>query len=587
MRHRDITCSRNTGVDCDPQKKPLSVGTCYIQDCPQVVDNFGVDWSGSGSSSNEMLNEINVLTDIKPPPKHSTTRAQPSNHNDGNHIVEGDFHYHNNIENIDHSPGSRVHVDDFYYDYNFINFHEDLSDDFDNVGNDSEDDRQETKPTSNVEGNAHMGTTKAPTATSATSTVSKANADDFEEAVDTTQDNMEDNENEATKDSENFDDFLSKDSLLPVSTTRSPPLSPTQHSQTQKERDDSLRWPENISTMPSVELTQDVKHGVQSKNNEGRFTKENPPDTVTHRHAAFTPGYQTIINTVVSTAISALQTQAYDGHEFDYKDLTPLSPNVFSEQDGTEGPDLGPETVTTEVQRDDSDSGIPQTTSQPLIFALTTESSGNFNTTYVTSQYSWQTDHDLRSVSLPALEKPTPAPLPFLQNSGIQKGSNDSASTGIEIIPPTDLAGATQPLPTDFLPAAGKHKPTDPTFTERTGTDSSSQGPSLDLADFDYSETVSPTMVWSSSNQLPPNTTAPQQSTTLSLHREPLTPPTHPPVLWPVQTSASTKVPTAAHWVAGNWSAVSLHDLSPPLTRLMSVSVFYHATHVTFCSHTF
>lgn len=548
-----------------------------------------MDWSGSGSSSNEMLNEINILNNVKPPPKYSTTRAQPSNHNDINNIVEGDFH-HNSIENIDRSPGSRVQVDDFYYDYNFINFHEDLSDDFDSVGSDSEDGhgfdaRQETKPTSNVEGNAHMDTTKPPTATSAISTTSKANADDFEEAVDTTLDNIEDNGNETTRDLENFDDFLSKDSLLPVSTTRSPPLSPTQRSQTQKERDDRLR--ETFSTMPSVEPTHDAKHGVESRNNEGLFTEKNPPDTVMHRHAAPTPGYQTIINTVVSTAVTALQTQANDGHEFDYKDQTPLSSNIFSEHDGTEGPDFGPQTVTTEVQQDDSASEIPQTTSQSVIFptALTTESSGNFNTTYVTSQYSWQTDHDLSAVSLPASEKPTPAPLPFLQNSGNQEGSNNSASTGIEIIPPTDLEGATQPLPTDFLPDAGKLKPTDPAFTEKTGTDSSSQGPSLDLADFDYSETISPTMVWSSSNQLPSNTAAPQQSTTLSLHREPLTPPTHPPLLaaTSVQTSSSTQVPTVANWVAGNWSAVSLHELSP----LMSVSVFYHATHVTFCSHTF
>uniref|UniRef100_A0A8D3CNB9 ADAM metallopeptidase with thrombospondin type 1 motif 7 n=1 Tax=Scophthalmus maximus TaxID=52904 RepID=A0A8D3CNB9_SCOMX len=49
VRRRNVTCSRNTGADCDPQKKPLAAGACYAQDCPQVVDNFGgVDWSGSG-----------------------------------------------------------------------------------------------------------------------------------------------------------------------------------------------------------------------------------------------------------------------------------------------------------------------------------------------------------------------------------------------------------------------------------------------------------------------------------------------------------------------------------------------------------
>lgn len=524
-----------------------------------------MDWSGSGSSSNEMLNEINVLTDVKPPLKYGSTRVQPPNHNDINNVVEGDFHYHNNIENIDRSPGSRVQVDDFYYDYNFINFHEDLSDDFDNVGSDSGDGfdaRQETKATSSMD-----HTTETPTATS-------ASADDFKtkEATDTTlEDNIGDTGNETTKDFENFDDFLSKDSLLPVSTTRSPPMSPTRHSQTLKERDDSLHWPENISTMPSVEPTQDVKHGVESENNEGWFTEKNPPDTVTHGHAAPTPGYQTINNTAVSTAVTALQTEANDGHEFDYNDRTTLSPDFFSDHVGTESPDLGTETVTTDVQQDDSASEIPQTTRQSIIFptALTTESLGNFNTAYVTSQYSWQTDRDLSAVSLPASEKSTPAPLPFLQNSGNQEGSNNSASTGIEIIPPTDLEGATLPPPTDFPPATGKHKPTDPAFTETTGTDSSSQGPSLDLSDFDYSETISPTMVWSSSNQLPSNTAAPQQSTTLSLHREPLTPPTHPPVLWPllvatsVLTSASTQVPAAAHWVTGNWSAVSLHVPTP------------------------
>ena len=70
------------------------------------MDNFGIDWSGSGWSSKEVLNEINSLPEAKPPPKYSTTRAQPKNHNDLNNIVEGDFHYHNNVENIDISWNS-------------------------------------------------------------------------------------------------------------------------------------------------------------------------------------------------------------------------------------------------------------------------------------------------------------------------------------------------------------------------------------------------------------------------------------------------------------------------------------------------
>uniref|UniRef100_A0A7N6FHP0 Peptidase M12B domain-containing protein n=1 Tax=Anabas testudineus TaxID=64144 RepID=A0A7N6FHP0_ANATE len=47
VRRRNVTCSRNTGVDCDPQKKPSVVSTCHLQDCPRIVDNFGdTEWSG-------------------------------------------------------------------------------------------------------------------------------------------------------------------------------------------------------------------------------------------------------------------------------------------------------------------------------------------------------------------------------------------------------------------------------------------------------------------------------------------------------------------------------------------------------------
>uniref|UniRef100_A0A3Q1B0I5 Peptidase M12B domain-containing protein n=1 Tax=Amphiprion ocellaris TaxID=80972 RepID=A0A3Q1B0I5_AMPOC len=46
--HRNVTCSRNTSVDCDPLKKPPAIASCHVQDCPQVVDNFGgIDWSGN------------------------------------------------------------------------------------------------------------------------------------------------------------------------------------------------------------------------------------------------------------------------------------------------------------------------------------------------------------------------------------------------------------------------------------------------------------------------------------------------------------------------------------------------------------
>ncbi|XP_078128124.1 A disintegrin and metalloproteinase with thrombospondin motifs 7 [Sander vitreus] len=303
VRQRNVTCSRNTGSDCEPQKKPLAVTTCYIQDCPQVVDNFGgVDWSGSGWSSKEVLNEINSISEVKPPPKYSTTRAQPrSNNNNRNNIVEGDFHYHNNIENIDQSSENSVQVDDFYYDYNFINFHEDLSDEFESDGKDSGDSHvsnasQEAKPTGSVKENADMETTRAPSATLIISTISKATAY-------TLKTEEQQNINAATKEStqtnsENFDDFLSEDFLLPVSTTRSPPLSTTQHSQTLKEGHDEDVW--GPETTPET-ITQ-VKTEVQLDKSASVISQTTSQSTIFP--TAFTLKDQTNFYTVYATSNS-------------------------------------------------------------------------------------------------------------------------------------------------------------------------------------------------------------------------------------------------------------------------------------------
>uniref|UniRef100_A0AAR2L7P9 A disintegrin-like and metallopeptidase (reprolysin type) with thrombospondin type 1 motif, 7 n=1 Tax=Pygocentrus nattereri TaxID=42514 RepID=A0AAR2L7P9_PYGNA len=111
MQTRQVTCSWNTGVDCDLQAKPASSLPCNIQECPVNVD---VDGSGSGSSSKGVFNDINSI----PYDNHllkfaiGTTRAKPQDGRDLNNVA----------------------VDDFYYDYNFIKFHEDLSYDFDKEG---------------------------------------------------------------------------------------------------------------------------------------------------------------------------------------------------------------------------------------------------------------------------------------------------------------------------------------------------------------------------------------------------------------------------------------------------------------------
>lgn len=563
VRRRNVTCSRNTGAECDPQKKPLTVTTCSVQDCPQVVDNFGgIDWSGSGWSSKEVLNEINSIPVAKPPPKYSTTRAQPVNHNDLNKVVGGDFHYHNNIENIDNSLENNVEVDDFYYDYNFINFHEDLSDE-----NDGQDSR-ETKPTDSENENVYMETTRAPTVNSTVSTVSETTAHTLKtsETQKTKLDDVKDNENPPTKESmqtnsENLDDFLSEDNLLPVSTTRSPPLSTTKHLQKKKHND--LQWPENISTMPSLASTtkepaQDLKwgqDGEEAENNYDDFTEEENHTedfTVAPKHAAPTPGLQPTNSSIAPTTVTE------DDFEYSYYEESTQEPNVSASQDVEI-----PEPAKTTVQLDERASEIPQTNSESPIIPTTDFDQTHLST--INGGNSWVSDHDLSVTSLPVSEKSSPLPNPHLLISGNQEASDDTTSlTGTGFLTPTNLEGITQSSPTDFQPATTEQTLTKRAVTGRTGIDSTSQSPLLIPSDFDYNEIVLPPVVRTSSKsdtstsyQLFTSTAAtPQPSTTPAHHIES---PTPAPLPKAGQAPPFTQVTTVAYWVTGNWSLVSPH----------------------------
>ncbi|NWY65087.1 ATS7 metalloproteinase, partial [Erithacus rubecula] len=110
-QRRSVSCSSSGGAGCDPARSPSPSRPCARPRCPQAWD--GPDWSGSGSSSREVLNEIPFVPS-KPLPKLSPLSPQPS---DLNLITQEDFS----------ARKGNVFVDDFYYDYNFINFHEDLS----------------------------------------------------------------------------------------------------------------------------------------------------------------------------------------------------------------------------------------------------------------------------------------------------------------------------------------------------------------------------------------------------------------------------------------------------------------------------
>lgn len=115
-QRRSILCTNDTGIPCDEAQQPAREATCLLPPCPQALDTLGPEGSGSGSFSPELFNEVDFIPGHlapRPPPPSSPKPASM-----GNAIQE---------EGRELGPPGPVFVDDFYYDYNFINFHEDLS----------------------------------------------------------------------------------------------------------------------------------------------------------------------------------------------------------------------------------------------------------------------------------------------------------------------------------------------------------------------------------------------------------------------------------------------------------------------------
>uniref|UniRef100_A0A5F9CXW8 A disintegrin and metalloproteinase with thrombospondin motifs 7 n=1 Tax=Oryctolagus cuniculus TaxID=9986 RepID=A0A5F9CXW8_RABIT len=114
-QHRRIQCTNDTGVPCDEAQRPASEAPCRLAPCPWwPPDTLGPDGSGSGFSSPEIFNEVDFVPRPAAPRPSSPTPPEPPGMG-------------NAIEEEEPEPPGPVFVDDFYYDYNFINFHEDLS----------------------------------------------------------------------------------------------------------------------------------------------------------------------------------------------------------------------------------------------------------------------------------------------------------------------------------------------------------------------------------------------------------------------------------------------------------------------------
>uniref|UniRef100_A0A8C4M8G9 A disintegrin and metalloproteinase with thrombospondin motifs 7 n=1 Tax=Equus asinus asinus TaxID=83772 RepID=A0A8C4M8G9_EQUAS len=115
-QHRSVLCTNDTGVPCDETQRPAIETTCPLPPCLRALDTLGPEGSGSGFSSQELFNEVDFL------PRRLTPRPPPPSSPEPTSMG-------NALEEEDSAPGplGPVFVDDFYYDYNFINFHEDLS----------------------------------------------------------------------------------------------------------------------------------------------------------------------------------------------------------------------------------------------------------------------------------------------------------------------------------------------------------------------------------------------------------------------------------------------------------------------------
>ncbi|XP_061558933.1 A disintegrin and metalloproteinase with thrombospondin motifs 7 [Phycodurus eques] len=544
VHRRNITCSRNTGVECDLQKKPLTISACSIQDCPQVVDNFGdIDWSGSGWASKEVFNEINSIPVAKPALKYSTTKVQSKNNDpsDLNNIFE-DFHYHNKIESEEQAP----EVDDFYYDYNFINFHEDLSNESGGIdsGNSQEIDfLQEEEPTGSMMDTTHSSKPPEPQSIIKDKLKDIGNPGKGEPAQ---------------KHSGNVDDYLAEDYLLPVSTTRSP----SEHS-SRKEGNDDLLWSKNNNTSsPTDDTTGEPaksskvgQNREEAENNHNSAGVENQTKefTVTPSHAVPKPGIQGENSHIVTLTVSLQE------------DDLQLHQTYITPQFSTFTP--APETVGDQIK---SELYLTQNTSGSTVFSpdhkLENLHTTHLNTDLVTiNDDSRASDSGLSTTSLPPSESCTPRLSSHLLMSGNQNAPDDTIlSAGTQFQPPKNQDGYTQPPTHDFQPVTTEQTLTTAS-TERTGADFSLHQSPFPFNDNDY-------------NQIPPILRSgiashPGSSYTTQLLNTAVTPqhmttekptmkvsPTQHPHLWLLlqtteRTPAATQV--AAFWVTGNWSSCS------------------------------
>lgn len=506
--------------------------------------------------------------------------------------------YSNYIDKTsDNSIKSNLPIDDFYYDYNFINFHEDLSSDVDtdNEGQKILDNSgtQEPSPSATTAGALQIEfTTNAP---QTTSTVLISNSEDFFSAT-----TMSENPDENV--SEEGTILLSEDHLLPISVTAPPPKSITKFSQQWRDFMKKLGSTENpvdqtlTNTMPALhhnDQMKDISHSTEVDNlnpslvskKTGSLNEGNDRDSAEHYHEE---------TGLVDTGVSITPTQSsydevgqtspdysvYEEKEEEYEEEDVPGGNISDwdnwpqSQETTASPPASSEgtsksfvpTTTSPVWIETTQ--VPQTTRwNALGLDMTTQL--HLNEISTTDAHRSFHSRDTQPDDLDTSYVPSQESLLIVEPPSRAHFYPDTTSQpGTTSLPPTDSKRPSETLQStttsgnyddnrDIWPAITivdvlNSRPA----PDETGLDIHSS--SKNLGEVDYNEILVPPSLRFRGTESPAELESPTSSPPSVGRGQPTTAPQGPATSLPMPTEAPERQPAnTAHWRIGNWSSVS------------------------------
>ncbi|XP_030232190.1 A disintegrin and metalloproteinase with thrombospondin motifs 7 isoform X2 [Gadus morhua] len=594
VHQRNVTCSWNTGVACDSHRRPPVTSSCHVRDCQVVADNFGRedDWSGSGWTSNQGVNEINSIPEVghSAPKQTPSTRAQPRAHNELDNVIEAEFPPRHHVDKGNQPIEKNVKVDDFYYDYNFINFHEDLAYDVVDTENSVTEEQeslpiqQEHVPEPTTEENIARRQ-PATTTSAATIETTQGHTGNIKEK-------QSDTPEKISLDLENIV-FPEDDYFLPVSTmtARPPvPLSPTRHPHSPKEWQVRRGSPEDPSTLPGFDVNKQEpaqsetpqEEFIHSKGGLNAEEDGNTPGTL--KPVTATQGYTD------GSLASAEEIEDADYFEHQSSDETTIDDSQVA-NDNTEPPlPSTSEEIAVRFQTESAPAS-PEGPDKGAAEIPTAASRWfDLSATFPTAVMSQYTDYDKRLRESNSTGQANPrltncsfkvTAYPSSQESvtahsisGHQETSADTLPVIETPLPPNGgpLLPALSKLTHSTWPGSTEELPTRPTLIERTAPDGSPLRTHLEPSSSygDDNEMNVPLEIPRGKSETQPPEITPATSVSLT-QAETMTLPSQGPAGSALSDLSSGSVPgptklpipasnqatAAAYWVVGNWSSCS------------------------------